>query len=148
MIFEELQGTTISDVSFDHHGPIEITGNVPDTDEMSWKIIAWKTARFTYSHEVEGRSWFVEVEYQHDRGLSLNEKRMLCAMNEAVIRSFRVEGHGVFIESDDGRGIELYYDDNSPSGILIDLGTERPNTPAAIELPKDLYKLGLSEETF
>ncbi|PWG03509.1 hypothetical protein [Sphingosinicella humi] len=146
MILEELHGTTISDVCFDGHGPIVVTGSYVD-EEVRWKITACEAARFTYAHEVDSRSWFLEVEYEHDSDRSLNEQRMLWAMRDAFIRSFRVENHGVFLESDDGRGIEIYYSENGSNGVTIELSSATSNLPSAMVLPKDLDRFGLAEET-
>jgi hypothetical protein len=135
---ERLLGTVVSGIDFGDDGALEVKGNSRD-GQVLWRLRIGGSARFTFSYKSENSSWLVETNFDRGGAVRSSERSMMHAIRGALVASFRAEKEGLFIRSDDGRGIEMPYALNE-DGIIIDilLHSDRPAFPRRILLPSDL----------
>lgn len=135
---ERLLGTVVAGIDFDIVGALEVKGNDRD-GQARWRLRIGGSARFTFSHKSQNDSWLVEANFDGSGPLRSSERSMMLAICGASVASFRAEKDGLFIQSNDGRGIEMPYALNE-DGIIIEVlpNSDRPTFPRRIVLPGDL----------
>lgn len=133
MAFARVPGTVISGIDIGD-GLLEVTGS-DRSGHARWRVGIRGSARFTFSHTSENRSWLVEANFDASGIVRGSERTMILALCGAVIDTFQIEKSGLFIRSDDGRGIEVPYALNE-DGIVVDILPDRAQPgPCCILLP-------------
>ena len=117
--FERLVGTRVSRVDFIDSAALVVEGHDAEGGAC-WRLIVHGSARFTFSHGSEDHPWLVEANFDPGGTVRKNDRAMISAVCGAVVASFRADGEGLFIGSDDGRGIEVPHELND-DGIILEL---------------------------
>lgn len=135
--FERLLGTVVSGIEFGDGRLLEVTGS-DRGGQARWRLSVRGSARFTFSHSSEDRSWFVEANFDAGGAVRSSERMMILAICGALVESFRIKEEGLFIRSDDGRGIEVPYELNEDGIVINILPDEVRSSPCRIVLPAEL----------
>lgn len=94
----------VSRIDF-HHRMLEITGR-KDGGE-SWRLTVTGSARFTFSNDGKNGRWLIEANFDAGGHVRSAERNAILAACGASIDHFRLDDEGLFLNSDDGRAIEM-----------------------------------------
>ncbi|WP_126174629.1 hypothetical protein [Altericroceibacterium xinjiangense] len=137
MELERLLGTVVSHVEFGDNQLLEVMGSDHD-GQARWQLSIRGSARFTFSHNSEGSSWLVEANFDAGGMVRSSERAMILAICGARVESFRIEEEGLFIRSDDGRGIEVAFELNEDGIVFTILPDQAHPSTCRLVLPAEL----------